>query len=104
MGIETALIAGALIGGATSVYNGKRAEKAQEAATKQATANAKETATQAEQAANKANQKKPDSGALLSANVAGGKTGQASTMLTGSTGIDPSLLQLGKTTLLGGGG
>ena len=33
---------------------------------------------------------------------AGGAPGVAQTFLTGSGGIDPSLLQLGKTTLLGG--
>jgi hypothetical protein len=34
---------------------------------------------------------------------AGGAPGVAQTFLTGSGGIDPSLLQLGKKTLLGGG-
>ena len=33
---------------------------------------------------------------------AGGAPGVAQTFLTGSGGIDPSLLQLGKSTLLGG--
>lgn len=33
---------------------------------------------------------------------AGGAPGVAQTFLTGPGGIDPSLLQLGKTTLLGG--
>ena len=33
---------------------------------------------------------------------AGGAPGVAQTFLTGAGGIDPSLLQLGKTTLLGG--
>jgi hypothetical protein len=104
MGIETALIAATIASTAAAVYNGNKAASAQKDATNQATANAKATATAAEQASNKANQKKPDSGALLSANIAGGKTGQASTMLTGPAGVDPSTLQLGKTTLLGGGG
>lgn len=106
MGIEvgTALLVSALAGGAAAAYSANKSAHAQEDASNQATANAKATATAAEQASNKANQKKPDSGALLSANVAGGKGGQASTMLTGPAGVDPSLLQLGKTTLLGGGG
>lgn len=34
---------------------------------------------------------------------AGGSPGVASTFLTGPGGIDPSLLNLGKSTLLGGG-
>ena len=40
---------------------------------------------------------------MLSANMRAGQAGQGSTMLTGSQGIDPSTLTLGKTTLLGGG-
>ena len=36
------------------------------------------------------------------AGQAGGAPGVAQTFLTGAGGIDPSLLQLGKTTLLGG--
>jgi len=35
---------------------------------------------------------------------AGGNSGVAQTFLTGPGGIDPSLLNLGKATLLGGGG
>lgn len=104
MGIETALIATAIASTAAAVYNGNKAAKAQEAATNQATENAKATAKASTEATNKANQKAPDSGALLSANIAGGKSGNSSTMLTGAGGIDPSTLQLGKTTLLGGGG
>ena len=107
MGLETALLAVAAasaVGTAASVYTGNKAERAQKEATSQATANAKATATAAEEANNKANQKKPDSDALLSANLTAGKTGQASTMLTGPAGVDPSTLALGKTTLLGGGG
>jgi hypothetical protein len=104
MGIETALIATAIASTAAAVYNGNKAASAQKDATNQATANAKATATATEQANNKANQKKPDSGALLSANLTAGQNGQASTMLTGPAGVDPSTLTLGKTTLLGGGG
>lgn len=107
MGIETALLAVAAASAAgtvASVYTGNKAERAQRDATNQATANAKATASAAEQANNKANQKKPDSDALLSANLTAGQAGQAGTMLTGSAGIDPSTLTLGKTTLLGGGG
>jgi len=106
MGIEvgTALLVSALAGGAVAAYSANKQAGAQKDATNQATANAKATATAAEEANNKANQKKPDSDALLSANLTAGKTGQASTMLTGPAGIDPSTLTLGKTTLLGGGG
>lgn len=106
MGIETgtALLISALAGAGAAAYSANKAEKAQDNATNQATANAKATADAAAQANNKANQKKPDSDALLSANIAAGQNGLASTMLTGPYGIDPNTLTLGKTTLLGGGG
>lgn len=106
MGIEvgTALLVSALAGGAAAAYSANKQAGAQRDATNQANANAKKTADAAEQATNKANQKSPDSDALLSANLTAGQTGQSSTMLTGPTGVDPSLLTLGKTTLLGGGG
>lgn len=106
MGIEvgTALLVSALAGGATAAYGAKKTAKAQEAATRQAGENAKATADAADQANNKANQKRPDGRALLAANQDAAKAGQAGTMLTGPTGIDPSALKLGKTTLLGGGG
>ena len=70
----------------------------------QARDQAKKTATAADEANNKANQKRANSSALLSSNQMAAKAGQAGTMLTGPTGVDPSALQLGKTTLLGGGG
>jgi len=41
-------------------------------------------------------------GALAGAGQSGGSPGVAQTFLTGPGGIDPSLLKLGKTTLLGG--
>ena len=50
---------------------------------------------------NRANQKTPDSGAMMSANAQRGKSGQSGTMLTGPTGLDLSQLKLGKSTLLG---
>lgn len=66
--------------------------------------NAKKNATASAEASNKANQKRVNSSALLSSNQMAAKGGQSGTMLTGPTGVDPSALQLGKTTLLGGGG
>lgn len=75
-------------------------KKAQEQNIKQA----KETATAAEEANNKANQKRANTSALLSSNQMAAKGGQAGTMLTGPSGVAPNTLQLGKTTLLGGGG
>jgi hypothetical protein len=50
--------------------------------------------------------KAPDAAGVLKsqqgAGQAGGAPGVAQTFLTGAGGIDPALLQLGKTTLLGG--
>jgi hypothetical protein len=40
--------------------------------------------------------------AILDAATQAGKGGASGTMLTGSQGIDPNLLSLGKNTLLGG--
>lgn len=105
MGIETALasvLGGLALGG--SVFQGNKAFEAQKAANEQARKAAEATAKAATEASNKANQKRPDVSGLLAANQAAGGSGQGGTMLTGPNGIDPSLLKLGKTTLLGGGG
>lgn len=104
MGIEigTALLASALGMGAASVYSANKSANAQKDANDQATKAAQATADAGAEATNKANQKKPDSMALLAGNQAAGKGGASGTMLTGPAGVDPSALQLGKTTLLGG--
>lgn len=99
-----ALAAGAVGSTVLNTYTGMKQASAQRDATNQATANAQKTATAADEANNRANQKAPDSAALLSANIAGAKGGNGSTMLTGIGGIDPNMLNLGKNTLLGGGG
>lgn len=54
-----------------------------------------------EMAANRANQKSPDTGSILDAARQAGKSGVSGTMLTGPAGVDPALLSLGKNTLLG---
>jgi hypothetical protein len=91
------------VGGAALTYQGYEANKAnqqQRAAQNAATAQAKVNADLADQATNKANARTPDLGALLSGNSK--KDGASGTMLTGSQGVDPSTLLLGKNTLLGG--
>ena len=55
------------------------------------------------EANNKANAKTPDATALMAANLAASKNGQAGTLLTGPGGVDPNSLKLGRSTLLGGG-
>ena len=105
MGIEIGLAsimqmigAGAAVAGAV---NGASANKANKQATQQAQANADATLKKSTEATNKANQKKPDTSAIIDAVMQAGKTGASGTMLTGPTGVDPNALALGKTTLLG---
>lgn len=101
----------AMLAGAGAIAGDQMVDKPQAAAEKalaaqstaqaQATAVADKQATAATEANNKANAKSPDVGAMLSANQQAAKSGAAGTMLTGSGGIDPASLNLGKTTLLG---
>lgn len=96
------LLAGAAIGGITGSMLGSnmKAASAQEKAMKQAQANADKQAKAAEQAMNAANQKKPDTLAIIEA-AQSGNSGSSGTMLTGPQGIDPNAMSLGKSTLLG---
>lgn len=61
----------------------------------------KQNFAQQEQQINRANQRSPDSSAILSGNQRAARGGQSGTMLTGVQGIDPNKLALGKNTLLG---
>ena len=101
MGVETIAAAAAISSAAYSIYSGERAASAQADAQAQAKANANKAAADADQANNRANQKRPDTLAILGAAQQAGKAGASGTMLTGPTGVDPSTLQLGKSTLLG---
>lgn len=98
----TAVMAAATVAGAAVAYkNGQDQKDAAEKASKQAQANADKQAAQADQDFNRANQKKPDTSAILSAAQQAGKAGASGTMLTGPQGIDTNALNLGKSTLLG---
>lgn len=99
MGVTAAVAA--VVGTAYTVYSGERAADAQSSAQNEARANAEKQATAADQAQNKANQKKPDTSAILSAAGQAGKVGESSTMLTGPMGVNANQLNLGKNTLLG---
>lgn len=99
MAVSAAWAAVAVAAGGAYVAN----ENAQTARA-DATANAEKTAKAAEEANNRANQKRTNASSLLSSNQMAAKGGQAGTMLTGPKGVDPNALQLGKSTLLGGGG
>lgn len=96
----------AAVGTGYSIYSGERAASQQAAAQRQAKAQAEAQAEKdakaADEANNRANQKDPNTNALLSASRQAGKLGGASTLLTGPTGIDTSALSLGRSTLLGG--
>ena len=105
MGVETALLASAVIGGVSTaygMYQGNKADQQQRSAQRQAQANAEAQASAADQANNRANAKRPDVAGALSAAMQAGKSGASGTMLTGQGGVDPSSLALGKSTLLGG--
>lgn len=100
--LAIAALAVAAAGTSYSIYSGEKQAAAQEKAQGQAKEAALKQESMADQANNKANQKKPDISAIMSAAQQASKTGGSSTMLTGPGGIDPSALQLGKTSLLGG--
>lgn len=101
--VTIGLAASALIGAGTAAYTADQSRKTQHQAQDQAKATALTTDAAAANATNRANARGPDSAAMLSANMMAGQNGQASTMLTGPQGVDPSQLTLGRTSLLGGG-
>jgi hypothetical protein len=78
-----------------------QALKRQKAAQVTAEQNAVSQARKSDTAQNAANQKTPDIASILQRASQSGKAGMNSTMLTGTSGIDPTQLNLGKTTLLG---
>jgi len=90
---------------AYSAYNAnEQAQKAnalQREAMNNATAAAKKQEAMQDQAFNKANAKTPDISGIMSQAQQNAKSGGSGTMLTGSSGIDPSSLTLSKNTLLG---
>lgn len=88
---------------AYSAYNSNQQKQQMKGANYKAQQNALKQEKQMEQQMNAANQKKPDTMAMLNDAAQKGRAGQSGTMLTGPQGIDPSLLTLGKNTLLGGG-
>lgn len=108
-GAATIAAVAAVAGTAYSVYSGERAAAAQEKAMKQqqqaqqqALEQSKKQAAVQDQEINRANAKSPDSMSVLSRAQQDAQSGGGGTMLTGPTGVDPSLLSLGKSTLLGG--
>lgn len=101
MGIETAIVAAAAVGAATSAYQGRQQGKEAKAASQRAADAARAQATAADREFNRQNMKRPDVGALLSSNTLAAQGGNQGTMLTGPMGVDPGMLQLQRNTLLG---
>lgn len=81
--------------------NQKQALANQTTATQTAEANALSTERKNETATNAANQQAPDISSILARAAQAGKTGVGSTMLTGTGGVAPGSLSLGKSSLLG---
>tara|TARA_R110000796_G_scaffold42482_8_gene105022 strand:+ start:2394 stop:2717 length:324 start_codon:yes stop_codon:yes gene_type:complete len=107
MGVTAAVAA--VVGTGYSVYSGEKQKKQQKKAlAMQSDANvkaesqAKAQADRADVSQNRANRKKANVSGIMSAANQAGKSGAAGTMLTGSMGVDPSSLNLGSNTLLGG--
>jgi hypothetical protein len=107
MGVTAAVAA--VVGTTYAVYSGEEAKKTQkqamqrqEVAQTQQLEQAKEVAATSQQNINKANQRRPDTKAVMADAEMAGTGGGSGTMLTGPQGIDPQQLALGKNTLLGG--
>lgn len=91
-----------------SIYSGQKAAGQQEqglqmqkTAQQQAIQRALSTQRQNAIAANAANMRAPDVSSILQRAALAAKGGVGSTMLTGSSGVNPSELSLGKTNPLG---
>ena len=101
-GIITAVAAVAAVATAGITYvQGQDAAKQQKDAQNQAAAQAAKQEKTAEEQYNKANQKSADVSGVIAAAQQAAKQGGGGTMLTGNTGVAPSSLTLGKTSLLG---
>lgn len=100
MGVSAAVMATAAA--ASSMYNAHQQRVSQEEslqAQKDAAAQAEATRPQASKAPGAQAVQADQAGT----GQAGGSPGVAQTFLTGAAGVDPSTLNLGKNTLLGGG-
>ena len=102
-----AALGAALVG--YQVYSGERQHqqqkkqlRMQEQANRDAKQRAKEAADRADIEMNKANRKRADVSAIIKKEEQAALTGPAGTLLTGVQGVNPSGLNLGGNTLLGG--
>lgn len=106
--IAAAVAVGAAASTSATVYqsvtasnNAKDALSQQKDAQASALKSANTQQKAAEENINRQNSKSADVGAITAASEQAAKGGAAGTMLTGSQGVDPTGLALGKNTLLG---
>lgn len=97
----TTIAVASVVGAGASYVQGQQQAKKQKKASQQAQANADKQAAAAEQDFNRRNQKQPNTAAMAAANQQSAQAGVGSTMLTGSSGVNPNDLVLGRNTLLG---
>jgi hypothetical protein len=93
-----------LFKGVQSIFGGDPASKAADSAARNSDAQLKATQDAERRASedlNRRNAKRADASMIDSAAGAAGQMGEAGTMLTGPSGVDPNSLKLGKQTLLG---
>jgi len=96
--VSAAIMAvGATLGAISSFQGNAQQEKA----AKQARSNALRQEKAAEEATNRANSRRANTGAALDSALQAGRAGASGTLLTGPQGIDPNALTLGGNTLLG---
>ena len=102
-GVFTAIAAVSIMAAGTgySIYAGEQARKDQGRAQGDAKNAALKQEKLQEEANGRANAKSPDVNAIMLSAQQAAKGGPSGTMLTGPAGIDPSALQLGKSSLLG---
>lgn len=104
-GTTLAVIGATMVAAGSAAYSGySMSEQADEQknASEQVKKNAEKAAAAQDEATNKANQKSPDSNAILAAAQQAAKAGSGSTMLTSPQGVGQDKMSLGKTSLLGG--
>jgi hypothetical protein len=106
--IAIASLGVAALGTGYGIYAGNKSADAQQKglqlqtqATQQAEANALSTERKNQTSMNAANQKTPDISDIMARAAQASKGGVGSTMLTGSGGVNPGSINLGKSTLLG---
>lgn len=100
-GAATVAAVAAAVGTTYSIYSGEQNKKRQEEGANMARKQAEDAATAQDQAMNKANPKRPDVFGIMAKNASLGQNGVGSTNLTGTAGVDPNAMLLGKSSLLG---